>query len=354
MNRWWLFLGLLGLAGVAVGVWLRPTEAAYAWLTAHRMAFGIGFGALVWLAIAELAPIGWFGALRPAARALGAVVYPVALGWIPVLLAMPWLYPWVAEPNRPGAVTIRTWWLSEPVFAVRTVAVLAVGVGLAALVQTERRLAWALVAAMAGGAGWCLFAFDAWMSLDPSWKSSIYGFLAFGSGLRDSLAALILVAAVRDAGAPEQLPPDLWHALGRLLLMTLMLWTYLQYSQLLLIWIAGLPLEIGFYLDRWRGLARIGSWVLVAGVFGLGASLLSRSLKRSRTGLVFVASAVLVFGWVDASWTLLPEAPGPIPVVLLAAATAVWVAAVVATVAFSLAGEVPDASVQASYAYRSR
>ena len=42
------------------------------------------------------------------------------------------------------------------------------------------------------------------------------------------------------------------HSIGKLMLAFTCFWTYIAFSQLLLIWIAGLPEEIPFYITRFR------------------------------------------------------------------------------------------------------
>src|SRR5262249_40367562 len=117
---------LIGLVGLAIAAWFVPTDTGFAWLFAHRQATGIAFGALFWLAISDLAPMRWCAASRPIPRALGALLLPVAIGWLPVLVLSGWIYPWA------GAVdSERIGWLSVPAFALRTGVVLGLWSGLA-------------------------------------------------------------------------------------------------------------------------------------------------------------------------------------------------------------------------------
>ena len=67
-------------------------------------------------------------------------------------------------------------------------------------------------------------------------------------------------------------------------------WTYIAFSQLLLIWIAGLPEEIPFYITRFkRGLERASASSSSSCHFFVPfGALLSRSLKRTPKRLALV------------------------------------------------------------------
>ena len=72
------------------------------------------------------------------------------------------------------------------------------------------------------------------------------------------------------------------HNIGKLMLAFTCFWTYIAFSQLLLIWIAGLPEEIPFYITRFRaGWARVGVVLIFGHFFVPFGALLSRSLKRT-------------------------------------------------------------------------
>jgi hypothetical protein len=306
----------------------------------------VAAGAIFWLAIARVAPIRWFAGLRPSARALGWLAVPAAIGWVPALLGAGLLYGWVADPHRPHAVTSREAWLSVPWFAVRTGAVLALLAGLAATARTRASGRWALAALLVFGPAWTLWAFDAWMSLDPALKSSVYPLTAFAASLRDGLAALILVAALSE----EELPADVWHALGRLLLTTLLLWAYLQFSQLLIVWIGGVPLEIEWYLTRWHGVARGASLALFDFTAALVVPLLSRPWKRSRAVMTALAVGTLALGAIESGWDVLPNAGEPVSPWPVLAAAATWIG-IAGAVARRRRG--PDEDLAKTLAYRS-
>ncbi len=105
----------------------------------------------------------------------------------------------------------------------------------------------------------------------------------------------------------EQFRPRHFHDYGKLLLAFVMLWTYFQLSQLIIIWSGNLPEEVTFYLARTEGGWKYLSILLAVGHFALPfVLLLSRDLKRDARRLGRVALVLLAMRWVDLYWQAAP------------------------------------------------
>ena len=84
-------------------------------------------------------------------------------------------------------------------------------------------------------------------------------------------------------------------------------WGYIGFSQFMLIWIAGLPEEIPFYMVRMKGeWAAIGVFLIFGHFVIPFGALLSRSLKRNRARLALVAFWILLVHAVDIYWLMVP------------------------------------------------
>src|SRR5262249_37292091 len=101
-------------------------------------------------------------------------------------------------------------------------------------------------------------AFDWLMSLNPLWFSTVFGVYYFAGSIVSALSILALITAhARGKDSMGTLVSvEHTHNIGKLMLAFVCFWTYIAFSQLLLIWIAGLPEETPFYLVRfapgWR------------------------------------------------------------------------------------------------------
>jgi hypothetical protein len=150
---------------------------------------------------------------------------------------------------------------------------------------------------------------DWYMSLEPEWFSTIYGFIFVAAWSLSALAFAIAMMARLSREEPMQriVAPLHFHDLGKLLLALVMLWAYFAFSQYLIIWSGNLPEEIGWYIVRTSTVW--GTIVVGIAILHFGAPflfLLSRDLKRRPGKLVFIAVLILLMRAVDLLWMLVP------------------------------------------------
>jgi hypothetical protein len=150
---------------------------------------------------------------------------------------------------------------------------------------------------------------DWYMSLEPEFTSTIYGFIYVASWSLSALAFVIAILAWLSKQEPLKriVAPLHFHDLGKLLLALVMLWAYFAFSQYLIIWSGNIVEEIGWYLHRTRGIWGAIALTIVTLHFAAPfLFLLSRSLKRDPQKLVIVALLILVMRYVDLMWMLVP------------------------------------------------
>ena len=127
-------------------------------------------------------------------------------------------------------------------------------------------------------------AFDWLMSLNPTWFSTVFGVYYFAGSFGAALSLLAIVtwhANIKNVfGGGMNIEHT--HSIGKLMLAFTCFWTYIAFSQLMLIWIAGLPEETPFYITRFKsGWAGMGIFLILGHFFIPFGALLSRSLKRN-------------------------------------------------------------------------
>ena len=292
--------GVLGLLGAALGWVLEPAVFPHAWLAATVAWSGWPLGSIALLLIHALTGGRWGDALAPALRT-GITTLPLLLPLLlPIVLTLPQLYPWA----QPDAHLSNRFYLNVPFFAGRGVLYLVVWFGLGALALRGRALDRIAPPGLILLALTMTFAaIDLTMSLDPRFSSSIYGMLA-GSGV--VLLALSLAMAVAGATAEPAALPDL----GKLLLALVVLWTYLDFMQLLIVWQSDLVSEAPWYRVRMHGAWGVAMAVIAAGHFALPFGiLLFPRMQRDRRVLVGVASLLVAMEVLRTWWTVLPAVP---------------------------------------------
>jgi hypothetical protein len=91
------------------------------------------------------------------------------------------------------------------------------------------------------------------------------------------------------------------------LLLAVSLWAYLAFVQVLLVWIADLPAEVGWLRARAVGGWGVASVVLAAGHFALPFfALLQRAVTRHPSRLALVAAWLVLLHAVDLHWLIAP------------------------------------------------
>ncbi|HVJ89882.1 MAG TPA: hypothetical protein VM580_08760 [Labilithrix sp.] len=296
----------------------NPHRALVGWIAAYGLAAATVLAALILLMVLHLTGARWWLVLRPIFGSVAGTAPLLVLLFIPIGAAFSLAYPWASPPASDlpqitaDALEHQRTWNHGAFFLARSAIYLATWTTLSVLLRRAKDAKRERVISAVGlpvlGFTVTFAAFDWLMSLVPGWTSNVFGLYFFTSGLVSAISVIAIAAWIAERSGLADLRPDHIHAIGRLLLMAVILWAYIAFFQLLLIWIANLPAEAVFY-----GARAEGGWVpvgvlLFAGrfVFPLFA-LLSRAIKRSSRMLAAVAAWLLAMTMVDFCWLTLPS-----------------------------------------------
>jgi hypothetical protein len=233
------------------------------------------------------------------------------------------LYVWAQPGQTDSVIVAKHAYLNPAFFAARMVFYFACWFALAHFLNKwsreeergENLPQWTRLEALSGG-GLVLFGFtltfaavDWVMSLEPRWYSTIYGLLLMTGMTLAAMAFVLIVLIWLAAKEPlsRVVTPSYFQDLGSILLMFVMLWAYLEFSQYLIIWGENLSGEIPWYLRRLQGGWGVLGLALILLNFALPFSLLLfRHIKRRMHSLMIVALLVLAMRLVDLCWMVLP------------------------------------------------
>jgi hypothetical protein len=324
-QQWALIVGVVFTVLLMVGFVLNRQQFFHSYVFAFSFWAGISVGSLALLMLQHMTGGGWGLVIRRVLEAATQTLPLVALLFIPMVAGAPWIYIWThpEEVQKHAALQVKAEYLSLPFFTVRAAIYFAIWILLAYLLTRWSRLQdqtaesqYTKKMRVLSGPGMILLVFtvtfasiDWFMSLDPLWYSTIFGFIFVAAWALSALAFVIAVMAclVREEPMESFVAQLHFHDLGKLLLALVMLWTYFSFSQYLIIWSADLPEETRWYLPRTHG-----GWGLIALLVVLFhfafpfLFLLSRSFKRNARKLVVVAVLILVMRLFDLFWTIAP------------------------------------------------
>jgi hypothetical protein len=148
------------------------------------------------------------------------------------------------------------------------------------------------------------------MALEPDFFSTIFGMIFIIMAALAAMSFIVIVTMLLAKHKPlsEAVSPKNFNDLGNLLLTFVMLWAYLSFSQFLVIWAGNLQDEIPWYTVRATG---GWSWIaLFIILFHFAVPfilLLNRPVKRNMKVLAGVGAALIVMGWFDLYWFIVPS-----------------------------------------------
>jgi hypothetical protein len=323
LRRYSLFIGLGALVIFLIGLFADHKQFHEAYIFAFTFWTGISVGSLALLMLQHLTTGGWGFVIRRILEAATRVLPLIAVLFVPVVVGAHYTYPWT-HPEHAQKLGDKINYLNLPFFSVRAVICIAIWLTLAYLLNR-----WSLAQdrtadnqytkrmRLLSGPGMVLLIFtvtfasvDWYMSLEPEWFSTIYGFIFVASWATSALAFVIAVLAILSKDEPLKhiVAPLHFHDLGKLLLALVMLWAYFAYSQFLIVWSGNLPEEISWYVPRIHG--TWGAIIIAVVVLHFATPflmLLSRGLKRDPHKLIIVAVMILVMRLFDLLWMLEPS-----------------------------------------------
>lgn len=330
---------MASLAAVAVGLILvaisffvydNPTRI-WANLLINSFFFtGIAVAGIFFVAVHLVGEGGWYTIFKRVPESMSAFL-PVGMGLLIIVVlagvfglhdVYKWMDPEVAAND--SIISGKSGYLNVPFFLIRVFAYAIIWIGFSMVLRKlslkndsvdsreayvkQRNLAatfLVLFAVTSSTSAW-----DFMMSIDAHWFSTLYGWYAFSGYFVSGIAImLVIVLHLKKNGYLPNVNLSHIQDIGKFLFAFSIFWTYLYFSQFLLIWYANMPEEIIYYVERFGTNYR--PWILVMMIINLVLPLLvlmTRDSKRN-TGLLTVMAILVVFGhYMDTFQMVMPGA----------------------------------------------
>jgi len=317
---------LSGLAALLLGgavLWLGGPAWLEAWLPPFMLLTGLVVGALGTLVLGHVLGEEWLRPLRPALEAAARTAPLLLLLALPLLAAPAWIYPWAADPSIVDGR--RALWFAPLPFAIRT-ALLLLSLVLVALLVARPHVkglwtAWMLVLLLPAA---LLLPQDLVMSRDMEWFGSLQGTATAIEQVAAALSAAVLVALWRGGGDAHADMRGAERALLTFALLTMWLW----FVQFVVVWMADIPYEAGWYLRRGEGTWLVLKLLLLALL--AAAIVVGIPPDADPKRLAVIAGLLLALHLGHLWWLVRPDAHGGwsllLDLLLIPALLATWAA----------------------------
>ncbi len=322
----------VGLLFTAIGVFTSMNDHHFATrlltngLINSFFFFAIGLGALFFLALQYATETGWYAAVKRVIEAVaGFLPYGMALLALSLLTITfmdgahiyTWMDPEMTNPSShhyDEIIAGKAAYLNKGFFWIRTIVYLAVYFlflrgfrnrsleedrvgGTEIHFKNYRKGATFLVffAVFSSTSAW-----DWLMSIDVHWFSTLFGWYTFAGMWCSTMVVLVLLTLyLKKLGYLPKVNDSHIHDLGKWTFATSFLWSYLWFSQFMLIWYANIGEEVTYYMMRIENFK-----VLYFAMFLINFAfpmllLMSRDAKRHSGILTMVGLIILAGHWLD-------------------------------------------------------
>jgi hypothetical protein len=318
-----MFVGLVGAIASIAGAFLDPGSFYSAYLSGFMFWLGLSLGCMAILMLHHLVGGAWSIVIRRILESAMMTLPLMFVLFIPILLNLPKLYFW-ARPGLtdPKVVRLHDSYLNSNGILIRYILYFAIWFGMAYFLnrwsteqdtiagQSTLRFRTMSSIGLVIYSLTISFAVIDWvMSLQAPWISTIYGLIFIAGEALSAFCFCVVIETILGKRKPmsEYLTDTEVHDHGKFMLAFVMVWTYFNFSQWLIIWAGNLPDEIPWFVRRMNnGWGEVGLFLVVFQFAVPFALLLSRQLKRKADTLVRLASWILLMRMIDIFWHVEP------------------------------------------------
>ncbi len=301
----------------------------------HNSVFftGISVIGLFWVAVQYCAWAGWSAGIKRIPEAFGAFL-PIGAACIAIIFAFGhhdmfhWTHDYLYDPKSPQFDKIlasKQWWLNMPFYIGRTVLFLGLWMLIWRVMRNfslkedqvggteyyNKSIWWGAIFIIIFAVSSSVLAWDWTMSIDSHWYSTMFGWYHFASWWVSGIATITLITILlKEQGYLSFINENHLHDLGKFMFAFSIFWTYLWFSQFMLIYYANISEETVYFSTRLTGYDGKYSFLFYFNIFinfiFPFLFLMTRASKRLVVFLKIAAIGILIGHWLDFYLMMMP------------------------------------------------
>ncbi len=283
--------------------------------------FALGLGALFFLALQYATETGWYASVKRVIEAVAGFL-PYGMGFFGIILLAITLmdgahiYLWMDSEivKHDEVIQGKSAYLNPAFFWIRTIVYFATyfiflrGFKRRSLLEDQEGGTTLHFTNYKKGALFLVFfavfsstsAWDWLMSIDVHWFSTLFGWYTFAGMWCSTMVVLVITTLyLKKLGHLEKVNESHIHDLGKWTFATSFLWSYLWFSQFMLIWYANIGEEVTYYQMRIENFKVLYFSMFVINFAFPMLLLMSRDAKRHAGILTTVGLIILAGHWLD-------------------------------------------------------
>jgi hypothetical protein len=156
-----------------------------------------------------------------------------------------------------------------------------------------------------------MMSWDWIMSIDPHWFSTLFGWYVFASMFVSGITTIALIAIyLKSKGYLEKVNDSHIHDLGKFMFGISIFWTYLWFSQFMLIWYSNIPEEVTYFITRIEDYNLPFFGMLIMNFIFPLLILMNSDYKRINYFIVMAGIVILLGHYMDVFNMIMPSAVG--------------------------------------------
>ncbi len=323
----------VGVIAVIVGF---TTDSTRAWAVLLQNNFyftAIALASTFFIAFNYVAQAGWAVGIKRVPEAMGGFLKYGAIGMILIFIfghndLYFWTHSEYYDPKNPAYDHIlagKSGFLNVPFFIIRMILYFVIWVGFTMLLRRESLqedvdggtnhyrncIRLGAIFLVLFGVTSSTSAWDFLMSIDSHWFSTLFGWYTFIGLFVSGMAMMCMfILYLKLKGYMQHVGEDHLHDVGKFMFAFSIFWTYLWFSQFMLIWYANLPEEVVYYKVRWEHYRTMWIGNFFINFITPFIVLMTRDAKR-QIRILWVGGVIIFLGhWIDVYLMVMPGTVG--------------------------------------------